>query len=163
MTREVRAWWAGKWFKGRWTVPQLIPLCPLVELPHRAMTCSTVANICEQRQSGSSWGDVDACSLYAQAPASLHRGGQFGNPWQVQKSSQKWAFNYRVQNFTVEIVGPCNRKWSMWGTERFAELWGVRVFGRPLVCLTFWQLEQLLLWLLSMVLSRLSGKTKYQL
>lgn len=102
--------------------------------------------------------EVDACSLCVQTPASLHRGGQFGNPWQVQKGSQQWAVNCRVQNFTAEIEGTCSRKWSRWGTERFAELWGLRVFRTPLVCLTFWQLEQLLPWLLNMVLSRLSRK-----
>lgn len=39
--------------------------------------------------------------------------------------------------FTAGIGCACNRKWSRWETESFAELWGVRTFRRPLVFLTF--------------------------
>lgn len=58
--------------------------------------------------------------------------------------------------FTVETDGASNGKWSRWEIGSFAELRGVRVFRRPLVCLAFWQLEQLMPWLLSLVLPRLS-------
>lgn len=82
--------------------------------------------------------------------------GSLEIPGRLQKSSPKWAFNCRVQSFTAETEATCNRKWTRWGMKRFAELWGVK---RPLVCLTFWQPEQLPPWLLSMVLSRLNRKT----
>lgn len=80
----MRAQQAGERFRGRWAVPYLIPLCPLVELPGQVMTYSTYTwQTCEHVQAESSWGEVCAGSQCVAAPVSLHSSGQFGNPWQI--------------------------------------------------------------------------------
>lgn len=128
--------WGGESSVSWWVIsgymscPHLIPLSPLVELPDRVMVCPTLMWTCAGKVQLGRGRCLQSVCAFTEAN-SLKMPGRYRKAHRSELC--------RMQNFAAEIEDAC------------------KVENRQ-VCLTFWQLEQLLPWLLGMVLSRLSKK-----